>query len=240
MRHLGCRPYWGRRIAHGCIGGILFLVSGSALAAEIEPHLSVSGVGQVDVRPDVAVLSVGATMRAATASQALSAANAVVARLFERARSLGIAERDLATTGLRVGPVYENRRNTDNPPEPVAFQANNQVEITIRKMDEAGRVIDAMSAAGANSIGGLRFTVADPGPHEDEARRMAVRDARHRAELYAEAAGVTLGRVLTIQEGGIATPLPRMRAAAMEASTPVAPGETTISASVTVTFALGE
>jgi uncharacterized protein YggE len=210
------------------------------VAAEAERHLTTSGTGHVEVQPDIAILSVGATTRAPQASEALEAANAVVRRLFERARALGVAERDLATTGLRVSPVYGDRRRTEELPQPVAFQAENQVEITIRELDKAGEVIDAMSEAGANTIGGLRFTVADPQPHEDEARRLAVQDARRRAELYAAAAGVALGPVLTIEENGVASIRPTLRAAAMEARTPVAPGETTIAAGVTITFALGE
>lgn len=217
------------------------LVLAAAVPAHAEPRrLTVSGHGEVGVRPDVAILSVGASTRAATAGQALEAANAVVRALFARARALGIADSDLATQQIGVGPVYANRRNNEELPVPIAFQASNQVEITIRELDKAGAVIDAMAEAGANTIGGLQFTVSEPGPHEDRARRLAVQDAKRRALLFAEEAGVTLGPILSIDEGGGGPVFPKARMLAMEARTPVAPGENAIAASVTIVFGLTE
>lgn len=213
------------------------LIAASASAADTR-SLTVSGSGEVSAVPDVAILSVGAMTQADSAKQALDQVNAVVTQLLARARDLGIAERDLATRQMGVSPVYANRRNSDEAPAPVGYQANNTVEITIRALDSAGAVIDAMTAAGANSIGGLHFSIADPGNYEDEARRLAVRDAKRRAALIAEEAGVKLGPILTIQENGGYTPQPKLRAMAMEARTPVAPGETSVAASVTVVFSL--
>lgn len=203
--------------------------------------LTVSGSGEVTATPDVAVLSVGATLRAPTAQEALTQVNGIVSKLLERAKAMGIRETDLATRQIGVSPVYASRRGDDETPVPIAFQANNTVEIVIRRLDTAGAVIDAMTKAGANSIGGLHFTISDPTPFEDEARRLAVRDAKRRATLIAEEAGVTLGEILTIQEnGGFAPPSPKLRTMAMESRTPIAPGETTITAGVSVVFELAE
>lgn len=214
------------------------VLAAPALAAEPR-QLTVTGTGEVSVRPDIAILSVGASTRAATARQALDEANAIVRALFEQAHKLGIAEADIATRQIGVGPVYANRRDNDDLPAPIAFQASNQVEITIRKLEQAGAVIDAMSAAGANSIGGLQFTISEAASHQDEASRLAVRDARRRAELIAGEAGESLGPILSIHESG-GGPSPKYRAMAMEARTPVAPGESTLSASVTIVYQLAE
>lgn len=216
----------------------LILLANTPATAEEARSLTVTGSGEVGAAPDIAIFSAGATIQAATAREALDQVNAVVTKLLSRARDLGIADRDLATRQIGVSPVYPNRRNSDEVPTPIGYQANNTVEITIRKLDTAGAVIDAMSTAGANSVGGLHFTIAESGEYKDQALRLAVQDAKRRAALIAKEAGVKLGPILTIQEAGDYAPQPKLRAMAMEARTPVAPGETTISASVNVVFSL--
>ena len=95
---------------------------------------------------------------------------------------------------------------------------------------------------GANTLNGISFGLADPVPSTDEARKAAVVDARHKAELYAAAAGVKVGKVVSINENGGYAP-PMMRAEAMAGKSdavPVQAGELSIGASVTVTFELTE
>ena len=99
-------------------------------------------------------------------------------------------------------------------------------------------MLDQQVAQGANSVYGIRFGLIDPAPLLDEARKRAMADARRKAELYAAAAGLKVGRVVSVQEAGAASPRPEMAARAMMSAVPVAAGEQEIQASVSVTYAL--
>ena len=114
----------------------------------------------------------------------------------------------------------------------------------MRDLADLGDVLDAVVKSGANTLGGVSFGLSEPRAAEDAARRAAVEDARARAALYAEAAGVTLGAVQQITEDSFAQPMARMMAAeaamADAAPPPVAPGELTVSARVQVVYAIAE
>jgi uncharacterized protein len=119
--------------------------------------------------------------------------------------------------------------------------ASNILTIRLRQLDGLGAVLDAAVADGANTLNGLTFGLADPKPALDEARKEAVADARARAELLAAAAGVKLGRVISISEGVVPTdPAPMFRAEASAAPVPVAGGEVGLSASVTIFYQIVE
>jgi uncharacterized protein YggE len=101
-------------------------------------------------------------------------------------------------------------------------------------------LLDALVGQGANALGGISFSVGEPAPVLDQARTNAMADARRKAEVYARAAGATLGPLLSIREGAAPVPrfgseMPRMMAAS---PVPVAPGEQEFQASITVTYAL--
>ena len=111
--------------------------------------------------------------------------------------------------------------------------------IRLRDVTKVANVIDVLVGAGANDIGGINFTVSQPSKHLDEAREKAVADARRKAEIFAKAAGVTLGEPLSISEEGAPAPMFRGKMAApMAAGAPVAQGEETLSVSVNVSWAI--
>ncbi len=114
--------------------------------------------------------------------------------------------------------------------------------VRVRDLAALGGVLDAVISDGANAMNGIAFAVAEPAPLEDEARRAAVADARAKAEVLADAAGIALGEVIAIHEGG-ATPVPGpvMRSMAMaESAVPIAGGEIDVRARVSVVYAIGE
>lgn len=119
-----------------------------------------------------------------------------------------------------------------------ATAAQAQVHVKVRDLPSLGRVLDQQVAQGANSVYGIRFGLIDPAPLLDEARKRAMVDARRKAELYAAAAGLKVGRVVSVQEAGAASPRPEVGARAMMSAVPVAAGEQEIQASVSVTYAL--
>jgi hypothetical protein len=228
------------------LGGLalLTLVAVPAAAAQEEAprRLVVTGTGEASARPDVAVISAGVVVQADTASAALAENTRAMNAVLEQLRAAGLAEEDIQTSHFAVMPLYDTRPPDPQrmePPRIVGYQVSNQVIARVREIDRLGATLDALVAAGANSINGLHFEVADPKQLLGEARNAAVADALAKAERYAAAAGVELGEILVIAEGG-AHPLPRpmMRAEAMAADVPIAPGQSELSASVTMTFAL--
>ena len=203
-------------------------------------RITVTGVGEVAAAPDMATISLGVTSRADTAAAAMSAVTEQLSRVLENLGAAGVAARDLQTSGLSLSPNIDYGRD-QSPGEIDGYTATNQVSVRVRALESLGKTLDAAVRDGANTLNGLTFGLADPAPKMDEARRRAVDDARHRAELFAGAAGATLGPVLEISEGSAPGPQPMFRmadAAAAPAPVPVEAGELTLSASVTITWQL--
>lgn len=215
-------------------------MAGADSASRTQATITVRGEGGVAAVPDRAELIAGHANRAATAAEAMAANNTAMESVFAALKSFGIAERDMRTVGFSVAPVMA-RADRKSPPEIVAYRVSNRVVVTLRDRAKLGALLDILTRAGANRIDGVRFLISDVEKSADEARRKAIGDAGRRARLYADSAGVTLGRVIKITEQSVFVPGPRMaRAVEMQAvgRVPVAAGEQRISASVMVTFAI--
>lgn len=226
----------------------LALASLAALAAAApvlanetaQPSVTVTGTGQVSAAPDMAQISAGVVSESARAADAVKAANAAMQKVLAALDAAGIEKKYVQTNRFDVSPVYTDGAARGGRPTVSGYRASNQVQVEVHGVDKVGAVLDALVGAGANELGGISFDIAEPAPLVDEARRRAIADARRKAELFASAAGVTLGRVIGIDEAGGGGPVPvaygRMMAEA--AAAPVAPGQLDLSASVTVTFAI--
>lgn len=196
--------------------------------------VSVVGVGQVAAEPDMAVISLGVTHQAKTARAAMDMVNAGAAALLEALAALDVAPRDVQTDQFSVSPIWDSNNQTRSI---IGYEARNSVSVRVRDLPRLGVVMDAALSAGSNDFNGLRFTMQDPAPLEAQARQAAVKDALARATELAEAAGVTLGPVLTLTEqNGRGQPM--MMAAARSEDMAIATGEVAISASVSMTFDL--
>ncbi|MBC2652513.1 SIMPL domain-containing protein [Novosphingobium aerophilum] len=219
-------------------------------AAVAPTLLSLSAEGRVTRAPDVATFSAGVVSQGTTASEALRANAADMTRVIAALKKAGVADKDIQTSNLSLSPVYQPQRNlpdgTMEPAQPriIGYQANNSVSVRHRNLGDLGKVIDALVSAGANQVNGPGFEVDNPDPAQDEARTTAMTKARARAELYARAAGLRVGRIVSISEsGGWQPPQPVMyRMAAMEAapapSSPVQAGELQMTVTVQVQFEL--
>lgn len=204
------------------------------------PSITVVGSGTAAARPDTAEVSAGVVTQAATAAQALAQNNAAMEKVIKAATAAGIAEKDVQTTNVSVVPQRRQGRQEPQPPDIIGYEVSNQVRIKVRDLTVLGRLLDALVGQGANALGGISFSVGEPAPVLDQARTNAMADARRKAEVYARAAGATLGPLLSIREGAAPVPrfggeMPRMMAAS---PVPVAPGEQEFQASITVTYAL--
>ncbi|MFO7804188.1 MAG: SIMPL domain-containing protein [Paracoccaceae bacterium] len=209
--------------------------------AESERSLQVNGTGEVSVAPDIARLTLGVTAQDDVAATAIAQMNDDLAAVLDRLADSGLPPEDIQTSALRLD-VQQDYASSDGRGEITGFLAQSTVHVTVRDLDALGDIIGQAVTDGANTLNGLSFDLADRGPQLDEARRRAVTDAAARAALYAEAAGVTLGDLVSLsEEGGSSGPMP-MQARAFEdsGSVPVAPGEIVISAGVSLVYAIGE
>ena len=163
------------------------------------PQLQANGTGEVMVTPDIAVVTIGVTSQAAEASAALAANSADLAKAIAAIRAAGVADKDIATSGFSIDPVYEQADNqpSDRPPAIVGYRVTNQVRVTIRDIAKSGDLLDAVVTAGANRVSGIAFDISDRKTAANEAIRAAIADARAKAELMADAAGLRLVRILS-------------------------------------------
>lgn len=203
--------------------------------------LSISADGTSDARPDMATISLGVTTEAQTAAAALADNARRMTALTAALRRAGVAERDIQTSNVSVYPQQQYVEGQQ--PRITGYQANNTVTAKVRNIDNTGRVIDAAVGAGGNTVNGVSFSHADPDAQLDIARRDAIAEARRRAELYANALGMRVQRIVAVQEGGgYAPPMPvevaRFAVSDGAASTPVSPGEIETRVSINVTFEL--
>jgi uncharacterized protein len=204
------------------------------------PAISVIGEANVSVAPDLAQIDGGVTSDAKTAREASEANNAAMGKVLLALKGAGIDEKDYQTSRLSLQPQFApNYKPSERTSGIVNFRASNRVTVRVRDVTKVAGIIDVLVGAGANEIGGINFTVTQASKVLDEAREKAIADARRKAEIYARAAGVTLGEPISISEEGAPTPMFRGKMAApMAVGAPVAQGEETLSVTVNVTWAI--
>ena len=185
----------------------LALTVAPALAQNPPPAISVSGEATVSVAPDLAQVEGGVTSEAKTAREASVANNAAMGKVLLALKGAGIEEKDYQTSRLSLQPLYAAASKVSETQRGiVSFRASNRVTIKVRDVTKIAGVIDTLVTSGANEIGGINFVVTQASKALDEARSKAIADARRKAEIYAKAAGVTLGEPLGITEEGAAPP----------------------------------
>lgn len=234
-----------RHFAAGLALGLLALGAAQPALADDDRRIAITGRAEVTAVPDRADVTLGVDAEGKTAAAAMAENARRMSAVFEALTAAGVAREKIGTTGLSLQPVYDypHQQGRNGPPRLVGFRASNMVQVRVSEMDSVGKVLDATVEAGANTIHGISFSVSEADRLLDTARAEAVADARRKAEIYAKAAGVRLGKVLRIDEagGGGPQPLYRVKAMAMEAmraDTPVAPGEQTLGISVSVLWEL--
>ena len=203
-------------------------------AQAAEKAVTVTGEATVSVPPDTAVIRIGVSSLEKTAREAGEANAKQMTAVLAAIKTSGIAERDIQTSRLSLQPQYDPNKGGTRL---TGFQTNNQVTIRIRDIDSLPTVLDRAIAAGANEMSGIEFVVSEQSKLLDQARDEAIADARRKAELYAKAAGAKLGQVISISEEGTA-PQPRAMQAVRAGAVPIAPGEQTLRAIVSVSYEL--
>jgi hypothetical protein len=223
-------------------------LDGNELAVTEPSTLTVSGHGEVSVAPDRAILRLGAVAQAAKASAAQSQVNQVVQNIIKGIKSLGVADKNIATIDLSIHPVYENQRPEprEQTTQPVihGYRANNIIRVIVEKLESLGDVIDAGLKAGANRIMGLSFDLKDDGEARAQALRLATEEADAKATAIARAMGIEIVGIKQISEAGINLLRPQMDSgpafSARAAATPVQAGQVRVEASLTVSYYITE
>ena len=202
--------------------------------------LTVRGEALVTAVPDMARFTVGVEVQAPTADRAMRANSARTEAILKTLAELGIPARDVQTTQFSVYPVWNNRKGGSGQPLKITgFMASNSLQVRVRDIARLGAVLDALIRAGGNRLQAVSFSHSDPEPLRDRARRKAVKEALRRARLLAEAAGVRLGPVLSLEEVSAGRgPTARMAALAADRPVPIAEGEIGFSATVVLRIAI--
>lgn len=225
----------------------LFLTqaAASAHAAPDQPvpprQISLIGTGTVKATPDLAHITTGVSTEAPTAREALAKNNGAMTRVVEELKKEGLDPKDIQTIDFAVHPIYQ-RGKDGNQTNVIGYRAVNSVRVDVRDIKRLGEILDRVVTLGSNQIGGIQFTVSEPDRLQDAARKDAMTNAKAKAQLYADAAGAALGRVLTISEETI-QPLagPVFARAAVEAKAadvPLEPGTETMQVRLHVTWEL--
>jgi uncharacterized protein YggE len=223
---------------------VMTALASPAAAAEIQiaatgPVVELTVNESVEAEPDIATVSAGVTTEARTAVEAMRTNAQAMTAVVERIKQLGVAERDIQTSGINLGARYDydqaNQRQVFR-----GYQASNRVSVTLRDIQRTGEVLDALVAAGATDLGGPEWSIDDDTAARAQARSTAMERARAQALEYTRLAGYSDIRLLEINETVAPSrpmPMPQMvRAEAADASTPVQPGMVEAGVIVTVKY----
>jgi uncharacterized protein len=256
----------------------LFSLASSAALAQSTPSVSISPLGPNSAllslsaegtsrrTPDIALFNAGVVTQAVTASEALADNSRKMDRVVAALKRSGIAERDIQTQAISLQPRYSDperdaqmlARSSGRPYVPpaeaakiIGYEARNSVQVRVRKLGEMGKIIDTLINEGANQVDGPNFTLDEPREAMDEARREAIAVGRQRAELYAQATGMRVARLLSVSEGGGYYPVQQVIAVTGSRvgyggapppppppPAPVSPGELNLGTSVSMQFEL--
>jgi len=228
------------------IGG-LAVAFFAATAQGAEPKSSpqarviVVGEGSVTVTPDYARISSGVTTSAKTVKEAGDTNAKIMTNIIQTLVDAGIAKKDIQTSQFSIEPVYVSPTPPGGP-KLSGYRVANQVNVTIHQIAQVGDILDRLVKAGATDAGSITFLVSDREKTLDQAREAAFTNARHKAELYAHAAGVNLGHIAWITESSDVAPILDGEVRAMKPAErmPIEVGENTITARVTVGFDIAE
>jgi hypothetical protein len=191
--------------------------------------ITVSGTGKVSTVPDQAGFTFGVENTGKTPGEASAANNRAMSKLVAALRDAGVPRADIQTVDLYVSPTYSDSGAV------TGYSASSSVSVTV-SLDRAGAVVEAAENSGADNVSGPNLTKADSDKLYDNALRAAVADARSRAEVLAEAAGVDVGAVVSIQEGSEPSGPIAYDVAATPERASIEPGTQDVEATVTVTF----
>jgi len=208
--------------------------------AKVARMISISGHGEVRTEPDIAFVSIGVVSPAATAQEALANNITAMNNLMTVLGQSGITGLDIATSNFSVSPRYDYGQTGGQQPKLIGYEVINTVNVTIRKIDTLGQLLDKAVNAGSNQINNISLAVSNTDAFLDQARKAAFADARRKADIYAAAGSFALGNIISVAEGGGFQPPIPLQAKAMHseasAHVPIFRGEQTLSIDVSIVW----
>ncbi|MDQ2687901.1 MAG: SIMPL domain-containing protein [Armatimonadota bacterium] len=221
-----------------------------ALAQVVRPEMALAqpqgltavGHAELKFKPDVAYITVGVVTQARDQAEAVKANATRATAVLNALKQAGVADKDIQTQFYGVQPQYDYQAQ---PAVLTGYQVTNSVQVTVRDLTKPGQIIDKVSAAGANQVNGVSFDLSDRSKAQSQALSAAVANAKAKVATIAQAAGVSVGRLISMTEGTVAPVQPVFRAAMMrtaaaaQETTPVEEQQITITADVTAVYAIG-
>ncbi len=199
--------------------------------------LSVTGQGEVTAKPDQSTINVQATSRGKTAGEAVNTNANQMQKLINALTATGILSKDIQTQNVSVYPIYKDKTNSQNATNNVlTYEASNSVIVTVRKVDDTGRIIDLISNTGDYIISGINFNLEDDENAKADALNEAVSDAKSKAEAIAAAARTKITGLKRISADNGYVSNKTFDGGAAPASTPVQPGDLTVNANVSIEY----
>jgi len=205
--------------------------------------LSVAGSGQAYLAPDIAYIYIGVHTEKQTAAEAVDENTSQTQKLIQAIQDFGIDAKDIRTTNFSIWPMDQFDPATGRPTGEKTYAVDNTVYVTVRELDRLGDLLDTAVQAGANTVNSVQFDVANKDAVLKEARIDALKDAETQAKELADAAGLTLGEVQSINFANNQFPIFDGKgggggAAAEAAAVPIQPGQLTFTVTVNITYAI--
>ncbi len=212
------------------------IVKAQTLCTSCDSTLFVTGTGEVKAQPDIATTTVIVTSRGKTASEAINTNASSAQKLITALNNAGIVQKDIQTQNVSVFPIYKDKINSQNATNNViAYEASNSIIVIIRKINDTGSIIDLISSTGDYTISGINFALEDDKNEKAEAIDKAVSDAQDKANAIAKSARTKITGIKRISIENTFTGSKFADAGAV-ASTPVQPGDLTVSGSVSIEY----
>lgn len=186
------------------IAGVVIYFAGqmmyqySSLPQNYPQEITVTGEDKVYVKPDIAKVDLGVKTEEKTSQDAVNKNNEITNRIIKAVKDLGVDEKDIQTTSYNLSAVYDYTERGRNF---VGYSLNQQITVKIRNFDIVGDVLDRATAEGANSIGDLQFTIEDPEKAQADARAKAIENAKEKALVLTQQAGLKIVKLSNISEG---------------------------------------
>lgn len=218
---------------------------GLAHADEVRRSISINGEAAISAKPDVAYVSIGVENAGKVATEVLAANSKTTGDVLAALKAAGIDAKDLQTSGFTVQPQIlrpqsSSLSSSDDSPSITGYTVGNTVNVTLHDLPRLGDVLDKAVTAGANSIDGIQFDVSNPSQLLDDARKAALADARRKAEIYANASGLKLGKLVELSENTGPVGGPVYRTKMVQAAVPIESGANTLNVTVSARFEFDE
>ena len=230
-------------------------------SSKYPPHntVTVSGHGETFAVPDVAEITFDISANKKTVPEAQKEVTEKMNAVIEAMKKAGIAEKDIKTVGYNIYPQYEYQTKavvcpfgSYCPPSQgtqvlIGYEARHSILLKVRKTEEAGSTLATLGSMGVTNLSGINFTIDDEEKVKDDAREMAINDAKEKAEVLAKQLGVRLGRVVNFSESGdypmyyskVALQSNGERDSAQSAPVPNIPaGENQVNSDISITYEL--